>query len=260
MQDPVSPLPNSPLESAFEDIARSVAVSIVDALAEPLRREIEARIQTIIADATRDVHVKIATALGQIQPINIPINLFTQPMVQAPVVSPVAPAPSQIAAPPEVTATPTPAPAPAISAPTAAPTVPPPAPAAPLAMPAEPPAPPFRVNPVAATTTPRKSKNFAATVVGLKTGQAHLIKNEFKFLNLSFVTSTRNNNQLNALSKNKNVVLFMTDFISHSAVEAVRSTNGHWIYVSGGMTSLREKLQELYQKHQKENGLMPVIL
>ena len=103
--------------------------------------------------------------------------------------------------------------------------------------------------------TPKKaSKNFAATIVGLLPGQAHMIKNEFKFAKLAFVPAdARNSSQLISLAKNNNAVLFMTDFIRHAVVESVRSANGNWVYVTGGMSSLREKLRELYQQHQKKD-------
>ena len=88
-------------------------------------------------------------------------------------------------------------------------------------------------------------------------GQAHLIKNDFKFAKLSFVSSdARNNSQLVSLSKSKNAVIFMTDFIRHAAVDSVRAANGNWVYVTGGLSSLREKLQELYQQHQTQANLL----
>ena len=48
-------------------------------------------------------------------------------------------------------------------------------------------------------------------------------------------------------SKSHNPVVFMTDFVRHASVESVRSANGNWVYVTGGMNTLREKLHELYQ-------------
>jgi hypothetical protein len=60
--------------------------------------------------------------------------------------------------------------------------------------------------------TPEENrKNFAATIVGLLPGQAHIIKNDFKFAKLSFVhADARNSGQLVALSKSHNPVVFMT--------------------------------------------------
>ncbi len=62
----------------------------------------------------------------------------------------------------------------------------------------------------------------------------------------------RNSDQLTALSKGDNTVIFMTDFIRHASVEAVRAVHGNWVYVTGGMTSLRDKLRELHQAHQQK--------
>lgn len=254
------------LQTAFQSIAQSVAISIVDALAQPLRQEIESRVNSIIADATQDIHQKIAAAIGNIQPIQIPINLLAQPLVQ----------PLQAATPaqPVAPAVPVPAPAPA---PTPAP-APAPTPA-PVPVPAEPatrPPAPDTAEPPAATgkspansddepielkkdkkRTPQKSgKHIAATIVGLLPGQAHLIKNEFKHIKLSFVSADAGNSkQLRALSKGNNPVIFMTDFIRHASVESVRAANGSWIYATGGLSSLREKLHDLYQ-NASQNSLL----
>ncbi len=85
-----------------------------------------------------------------------------------------------------------------------------------------------------------------------------MIKNDFKFAKLSFVSAdARNSSQLVALSKSHNPVVLMTDFIRHASVESVRSANGHWVYVTGGMNTLREKLHELYQQHQ--SSVSPLV-
>lgn len=245
------------LQAAFQSIAKSVATSIVDALVQPLQQEIESKVNAIIAEATKDIHSKIAAAVGHIQPIQIPISLLAQPVVQ-PFGVPVQPDPGVVAVP-----TPTPCP-PAQPMPVAAklPTT---------ASYAEPEPEPFRAAVTGAKLsnnteptlkrdkerTPKKSsKNFAATIVGLLPGQAHMIKNDFKYAKLSFVRAdARNSSQLVALSKSHNPVIFMTDFVRHASVESVRSAHGNWVYVSGGMNTLREKLQELYQQHQKQNGV-----
>ena len=57
-------------------------------------------------------------------------------------------------------------------------------------------------------------------------------------------------------SKSHNPVVFMTDFVHHASVENVRSANGNWVYVTGGMSTLREKLHELYQQHQEQDSLL----
>ena len=52
------------LQTAFQSIAKSVATSIVDALVQPLQQEIESKVNAIIAEATKDIHNKIAAAIG----------------------------------------------------------------------------------------------------------------------------------------------------------------------------------------------------
>ena len=276
----LSPSENSPvnpnllgLSPALMQAVGSIATVVVDALEAPLRAEIESRIQMIVADATKDIHARIAAAVGQIQPIAIPIHLFTQPTVQmvapAPVPMPVvAPVPASVlrgqpleVLPPDTQEQPDEEEDDRIHdvenldesqdwAPPAvvqqAETTP-----APTARPAVP--------------TPKldKKKNLKVTVVGLLPGQAHMIKNEFKFVRLTFIAEkSGNSSQLISLSKSNDLVIFMTDFIRHASVETVRSANGNWIYVSGGMTTLREKLRELHQEHQKQTagwaGLIPV--
>ena len=258
------------LQTAFQSIAKSVATSIVDALVQPLQQEIESKVNAIIAEATKDIHNKIAAAIGQIQPIQIPISLLAQPVV-LPFSVPVQPGPEAVAAP-----MPAPCP-PAQPVPVAA--------AAKVLTPApyaalepepepEPEAEPELSRAAMARAklsnstqptlkrdkqrTPKKSgKNFAATIVGLLPGQAHMIKNDFKFAKLSFVPAdARNSSQLVALSKSHNPVVFMTDFVRHASVESVRSANGNWVYVTGGMNTLREKLHELYQLHQEQDSLL----
>lgn len=259
--------PSSPVTAhpAFAGAIEAIAASIVDALAEPLRAEIEAKIQQLVADAAQDIHARIVTAVGQIQPINIPINLLAQPVVQM-AVPPVAQQPAVV---PVVASSPvamvrevevsTPAELPelavvepvvmASSEPVAVPT--------PVPIPAEGATvftTPESALPVLDAAKKRpKSKNMGVTVVGLLPGQAHMIKNEFRFLKLTFVQAdARNSNQLTALSKGDNTVIFMTDFIRHASVEAVRAVHGNWVYVTGGMTSLRDKLRELHQAHQQK--------
>ena len=241
MPDHITRPDTSTLQTACHGIAQSVASSIVEALVEPLRHEIEAKINAMIAEATKDVHSKIAAALAQIQPIQIPINLLAQPVVQ----------PFSSAAPPIAPAT-----AKAAEAVQVAPVPPvdPPAPAAaPQAVGSQDAQDtrdiPLKKDP---QRTPKQSgKNFAATIVGLMPGQAHMIKSDFKFAKLAFVPAdARNSTQLVALSKSNNPVLFMTDFIRHASVDSVRAAHGNWVYVSGGMSSLREKLRELYAQYQ----------
>ncbi len=262
---PTTPSSSVTAHPAFAGAIEAIAASIVDALAEPLRAEIEAKIQQLVADAAQDIHARIVTAVGQIQPINIPINLLAQPVVQM-AVPPVAQQPAVV---PVVASSPvamvrevevsTPAELPelavvepvvmASSEPVAVPT--------PVPIPAEGTTvftTPESALPVLDAAKKRpKSKNMGVTVVGLLPGQAHMIKNEFRFIKLTFVQAdARNSNQLTALSKGDNTVIFMTDFIRHASVEAVRAVHGNWVYVTGGMTSLRDKLRELHQAHQQK--------
>lgn len=262
---PTTPSSSVTAHPAFAGAIEAIAASIVDALAEPLRAEIEAKIQQLVADAAQDIHARIVTAVGQIQPINIPINLLAQPVVQM-AVPPVAQQPAVV---PVVASSPvamvrevevsTPAELPelavvepvvmASSEPVAVPT--------PVPIPAEGATvftTPESALPVLDAAKKRpKSKNMGVTVVGLLPGQAHMIKNEFRFIKLTFVQAdARNSNQLTALSKGDNTVIFMTDFIRHASVEAVRAVHGNWVYVTGGMTSLRDKLRELHQAYQQK--------
>ena len=246
------------LQTAFQSIAKSVANSIVDALVQPLQQEIESKVNAIIAEATKDIHNKIAAAIGHIQPIQIPISLLAQPVIQS--VSAVEqPCAKVVAEPTPAAPVPTqrvpvaPAPAPEAD--------PEPEPEHPLVAVAEAQAPNSTQGPLKRDkerTPKEKRKNFTATIVGLLPGQAHMIKNDFKFAKLSFVSAdARNSSQLVALSKSHNPVVLMTDFIRHASVESVRSANGHWVYVTGGMNTLREKLHELYQQHQ--SSVSPLV-
>ena len=98
---------------------------------------------------------------------------------------------------------------------------------------------------------PAVAKKFLnVTVVGLKPGQAHMIKSEFKFIKLRFITSDAGaGKQLKSLAKTNDYVVQMVDFIRHSVGESVKSVSGNWIYISGGMTKLRDKLEELNNTH-----------
>ena len=93
------------------------------------------------------------------------------------------------------------------------------------------------------------------TVVGLKPGQAHMIKSEFKFIKLRFITSDAGaGKQLKSLAKTNDYVVQMTDFIRHAVGESVKSVSGNWIYISGGMTKLRDKLEELNSAHKSQTS------
>lgn len=241
------PLPTpAPASTDLAGAMQAITEVIIKALEAPLRAQVEACVQAIVAEATQDIHARVVAAVGQIQPINIPINLFAQPAfqpVQPPVPQPAAAVPPIIPEPaPTLTAAPglTPEPKP-VPAPEPEPE-PEPEPAQ-FAAPAQQPD-------SKPTLTAAAKKLLNVTVVGLKPGQAHMIKTEFKFIKLRFITSDAGaGKQLKALAKTNDFVVQMVDFIRHSAGESVKSVSGNWIYISGGMTKLRDKLEELNSNH-----------
>ena len=229
---------------------QAITEVIIKALEAPLRAQVEACIQAIVAEASQDIHARIAAAVGQIQPINIPINLFTQPVLApiapiAPIASPLPQAVPVVQAaalvpPPESEPEPEPesAPAPMVQI-------------APLK-----PSPAHLRAPAAPLISALAKKALNITVVGLKPGQAHMIKSEFKFIKLRFITSDAGaGKQLKSLAKTNDYVVQMTDFIRHAVGESVKSVSGNWIYISGGMTKLRDKLEELNSAHKGQVSL-----
>jgi hypothetical protein len=246
------------LEKAFAEITRVV----VGVLEERLRAEIDSRIQAVTNEAAQTIHARIAMAMGQIQPVAIPINLLVQPsmpwkeVAQMPAVLPVHSSvdvqpvhvsvketslASNAPEAPVIQAQPVPPVASPVEVDLASKHMPTEAlPGVSVLVPAS-------VSPVAVVA---KKKGLKITVVGLKPGQAHMIKSEFKFIQLSFVqANSGNSSQLTALSKSNDRVIFMTDFISHKSVDVVRAAHGAFLYISGGMTVLREKLQELMREY-----------
>lgn len=238
----IPPSASSQLTGAMQAITEV----IIKALEAPLRAQVEACIQAIVAEATQDIHARIAAAVGQIQPINIPINLFTQPVLApiAPIASPLPQAVPVVQAaalvpPPEPEPEPEPesAPAPMVQI-------------APLK-----PSPAHLRAPAAPLISALAKKALNITVVGLKPGQAHMIKSEFKFIKLRFITSDAGaGKQLKSLAKTNDYVVQMTDFIRHAVGESVKSVSGNWIYISGGMTKLRDKLEELNSAHKSQTS------
>lgn len=80
-----------------------------------------------------------------------------------------------------------------------------------------------------------------------------MIKSEFKFIKLRFITSDAGaGKQLKSLAKTNDYVVQMVDFIRHAVGESVKSVSGNWIYISGGMTKLRDKLEELNSAHKSQ--------
>lgn len=236
---PVSPVP---------DLAHSIqgiADVIFKALEAPLRAQVEACVQAVVHEATRDIHARIAAEIARIQPINIPINLFAQ-TAHAPVSAPAVAMPTC-----EIEDEPIEEPVEDIAEEIEEAVIEETTEEAVEEIydevESEPePVPP--VTPIAETPRPAARKNLSVTIVGLKPGQAHMIKNEFRWLKLHFISSDAGAGpQLKSLAKTNDYVVQMTDFIRHSVTDSVKAANGNgnWIYVSGGMTTLREKLQEL---------------
>ena len=99
-------------------------------------------------------------------------------------------------------------------------------------------------------------KPLSMTIVGLLPGQAHLIKDEFRFIKFQFIPSgAKAGKKLSSLAKTNDYVIQMVKFISHSMGDSVKAANGNWdqIPLSGGMSMLRVKVTELYEKHKKSN-------
>lgn len=254
------PVQNSPTNTDLASAIGSITAMIVQALEAPLRMQVEACIQNIVNEATKDIHARIAAAVGQIQPIQIPINLFTQPIIQMPVGFAATPAPSTVTHAAEdrieefeeeeeepeeekieeleeqaqEDEDPTP--------PTTADT-------ADL---------PVIRRPAITLSTPAAvlKKPLSMTIVGLLPGQAHLIKDEFRFIKFQFIPSgAKAGKKLSSLAKTNDYVIQMVKFISHSMGDSVKAANGNWdqIPLSGGMSMLRVKVTELYEKHKKSN-------
>ena len=86
----------------------------------------------------------------------------------------------------------------------------------------------------------------AVLIVGLLPQQAGLIQTEFgEHLNLKF-WKEGSLIQLKNTAKQSDFVLLFTSKISHDATNAVSSVNNNMIRIAGGMTSLREKLTEIF--------------
>ena len=242
----------SNLAQAFEEISKSVAQYILRSLEKPLEDAIQNRVNEIINEATQDINNKILNAISHIQPIQIPINLLAQPFAQNVPGAP-APAAEEVAA-PAASAEKAAMPHKAV-APPPSPTTAPPQKESPEIKETKAPQQATKIHEVQAkfaddsassTSVIAEIKTKKLTIVGLKPGQAHMIKNEFKFAKISFIqASARNNKQLLDLGKGQNPIIFMTDFVRHASIDAAKSINSNWHYLSGGMTALREKIQTL---------------
>lgn len=98
--------------------------------------------------------------------------------------------------------------------------------------------------PVKAQPKVRKPK---LLVVGLLPAQAGMVSSEFyDAFDLRFVETNANLQQLRDSARGVDRVLLFTGKVSHSNQEAIRSVGAPIEYVSGGMTSLRDKLTTLF--------------
>lgn len=85
------------------------------------------------------------------------------------------------------------------------------------------------------------------TIVGLLNGQVDMMRREFgKELDLHFVEVAKDAGRLKSLSGTSHAVLTMTGFIRHADEELIKAAGGNLIRVTGGMSTLRDKLTEIY--------------
>jgi predicted Zn-ribbon and HTH transcriptional regulator len=103
--------------------------------------------------------------------------------------------------------------------------------------------------PVTAAATQEKTSSAPrVTVVGLLPGQVDMIRREFgQELHLSFVNSDKTEaDRLRKLCQNSSHVISMCAFMSHSTESVIKTTRAHHTRISGGMSSLRERLTAIY--------------
>ncbi len=115
----------------------------------------------------------------------------------------------------------------------------------PAARPALPPAPP------APEVT--KKKRLRVGIVSLLPAQKAAIEHEFaKVFDLRIVNSEdqRDGSRLESMVGSCDVILALTRFITHSTEASVRNTGTELIRINGGMTQLRDKLADLYVRHE----------
>lgn len=100
----------------------------------------------------------------------------------------------------------------------------------------------------AAAPQEQKSSAPRVTVVGLLPGQVDMIRREFgQELHLSFVNSDKTEaDRLRKLCQNSSHVISMCAFMSHSTENVIKTTRAHHTRISGGMSSLRERLTAIY--------------
>lgn len=106
---------------------------------------------------------------------------------------------------------------------------------------------PANIAPIA-TKSVASSERMKLAVIGLKPGQAHMIKNEYgRQINLSFIESDGGHGkQLGALSETCDYVIQMTKFTNHATSDHIAAFGGKLVLVGGGMTTLRDKITDLY--------------
>lgn len=89
------------------------------------------------------------------------------------------------------------------------------------------------------------------TVIGLKPGQAHMLKTEYgRNLKLTFLESDDGKgHRLADLSKTSDYVIQMARFSNHATGEHAKKMGANLIEIHGGMTRLRDELTRIYVEH-----------
>jgi hypothetical protein len=106
----------------------------------------------------------------------------------------------------------------------------------------------------AAKPTVAKPRLPRVVVCSLLPEQQTLIERDFKdMIDVRCYTAGSDPTSLQAACKSSDVVIAMVGFIGHKHEEVMRSATPHdqFIRISGGMTSLREKLEEIYMETAK---------
>lgn len=229
--------------------ASAIAEMMIRVIEGPLRARVEQTVQAIIKDATKNFQAQVMAAIGNVPAISIPINLMpsVQPQPQPKPATAFIPTVEAKPAAPKLVPQPVELPK-LVIAPKATEPQPAPQPAkwTPNLTPKQAPA-PANIAPIA-TKSVASSERMKLAVIGLKPGQAHMIKNEYgRQINLSFIESDGGHGkQLGALSKTCDYVIQMTKFTNHATGDHIAAFGGKLVLVSGGMTTLRDKITDLY--------------
>lgn len=107
---------------------------------------------------------------------------------------------------------------------------------------------------------PPKKKRLRVGIVSLLPSQKSMIEQEFsKVFDLRIVNSEdqRDGGRLESMIGSCDVILALTRFITHSTEASARNAGVELIRVNGGMTQLRDKLADLYVRH--EDGAVAAV-